>query len=76
MVGPSPPPHYGTCLPFYREKDSAFSSLVDARRIVRTHAARRSHQLLDHFFLHSANKVKSLHGGIYRSVAPLSTTTL
>ena len=27
---------------FYRENNSAFSSLVDSRRIVRTHAARRS----------------------------------
>ena len=26
----------------YRQQDSAFSSLVDSRRIVRTHAARRS----------------------------------
>ena len=26
-----PPPHYGTCLHFYREKNSAFSSLVDSR---------------------------------------------
>ena len=29
-----PPPHYGTCLRSYREKKSAFSSLVDSRRIV------------------------------------------
>ena len=36
-IGPFlPPPHYGTCLHFYREKNSAFSSLVDSRRIAGT----------------------------------------
>ena len=43
----SPRLHYGTFLHFYRENNSAFSSLVDSRRIVRTHAARRSqHSIL------------------------------
>ena len=32
------PTTYGTCLHFYREKNSALSSLVDARRIVRARA--------------------------------------
>ena len=27
------PPHFDICLAFYREKKSAFSSLVDSRRI-------------------------------------------
>ena len=36
VAGPSPPPHYGTCLPFYREKTSQFSSLVDSRQSVRS----------------------------------------
>ena len=35
---------------FYRENMSALSSLVDSRRIVLTHAARRSQQLLVLFF--------------------------
>ena len=40
-----PPPHYGTCLRFYREKKSApFFCLVDSRRIVPTRAAWRSQQ--------------------------------
>ena len=34
IAGPPPSPHYGTCLCFYREKKSAFSSLIDWRRIV------------------------------------------
>ena len=35
----SPPTHYGSCLAFFfREKILAFSSLVDSRRIVLTHA--------------------------------------
>ena len=37
----SPPPFYGARLNFYREKCSVFSYLVDSRRIVHTHAARR-----------------------------------
>ena len=41
ISGP-PPPHYGTCLLFYREKTSAFSSLVDSGRHVPTRAARGS----------------------------------
>ena len=34
----------GTCLYFFREKNSAFSSLVDSRRIVPTHGAKRFQQ--------------------------------
>ena len=30
-AGSPPRPHYGTCPNFYREKNSAFSSLVDSR---------------------------------------------
>ena len=52
IAGPLPPPHYGTCLNFYREKNSALSSLVDSRRIVPTHAARRFQQLVNPFFSH------------------------
>ena len=33
-----PPPHYGSCLHFYREKTSTLASLVDSRRIAPTHA--------------------------------------
>ena len=33
IAGPTSPPHYGTCHHFYRESNSAFSSLVDSRRI-------------------------------------------
>ena len=37
----------GACLHFFhREKSPAFSSLVDSRRIVPTHAARRSRQVI------------------------------
>ena len=37
-----PPPTYNDVrIHFYRGKSSAFSSLVDSRRIVHTHAARR-----------------------------------
>lgn len=32
------PPHYGACLCFFRERSSAFYSLVDSRRIVPEHA--------------------------------------
>ena len=39
-------PHHGTCIQFYRDSNSAFSSLVDSRRIVPTHAARRSQRLI------------------------------
>ena len=54
---PPPPPHYGTCLYFNCVKNSAFSSLVDSRRIVpRTHAARRSQQLI--LLLFFGNKFK------------------
>ena len=41
--------HFGTCLHFYREKKTAFSSLVDSRRIVPTHATRCSQQLIPFF---------------------------
>ena len=41
-----PPPHYGTFPHFYRENNSEFSSLVDSRQIVPTHAARRFQQLI------------------------------
>ena len=45
-----PPPHYGTCLHFCREKSTALSSLVDSRRIVLTHATmKRSRQLVVSF---------------------------
>ena len=44
-----PPPRYGTCLNFYGEKNSVSSPLVDSRRIVPTHAARRIQQLVDIF---------------------------
>ena len=49
-----PPPHYGSCLAFYREEISALSSLVDSRRIALTHA-RRSQQLVLFF---RTNKLK------------------
>ena len=42
----------------YREKNSAFPSLVDSRRIVRTHAGRRFQQLI--FFLHFRSSVESI----------------
>ena len=49
IAGSSPSPRHprGTvrALYFYREKDSALSSLVDSRRIVLTHA-RRPQQLI------------------------------
>ena len=41
-----------------REEFSAFSSLVDSRRIVPIHAARRSQQLILVFFCTFTNKVK------------------
>ena len=34
IAGPPPPPHYGTCLHAYREKNSAFFSVVDSRQIL------------------------------------------
>ena len=37
-AGSSPPSHYGSRLPFYREKSSVLSSLVDSRQIRLTHA--------------------------------------
>ena len=49
-ASPSPSPHYNTGPNLYREKNSAFSSLVDSRRFVPTHAARRFQQLVDIFF--------------------------
>ena len=56
---PLPPPHYGTCLLFHREKKSAFSSLVDSLRIVPTPAARRSQKLIPLFvFCIFAHKFK------------------
>ena len=44
-------------LNFYRKNNSAFSSLVDSRRIVPTHAAKRSQQLIHllHFCKYSQN---------------------
>ena len=48
---------------FYRGKNSKFPSLVDSRRIVRTHAARRSQQLILLFPCLFANKIKCHHGG-------------
>ena len=43
------PPRDYACLRFYREKSSAFSSLVDSRRNVHTRAARRYRYLLIFF---------------------------
>ena len=51
------PPHYGTRFQFYRENNSALSSLVDSRRIVPTRAARRFQQLI-------TIQVKFHHGGM------------
>ena len=45
------------CLHFYRENNSAFSPLVDSRRSVPTHAARRSQQLILFFFVKSHHAV-------------------
>ena len=48
-----PPPHYVRYVPsFNREKNSAFSSLVDSHRIVPTHAAinRRCQQVILFFY--------------------------
>ena len=36
-----PPPRYGTCLHFYREKSSALSSLVDSHRSTKSSLTRR-----------------------------------
>ena len=41
-----PPPHYGTRRIFHRENNPALSSLVSSRRIVLTHAIKRSRQLV------------------------------
>ena len=40
-----PLPHYGTSLNFYRGNNSARFSLFDSRRLVLTHAKKRSRQL-------------------------------
>ena len=58
-----PPPHYGTCLPFYRENNSVFPSLVDSGRIIPTHGARRSKQPILCFSAFSKKKKKKHHGG-------------
>ena len=42
--------HFSTCLHFYREKKPAFFPLVDSRRVVPIHAARRSQQSIPFFF--------------------------
>ena len=76
--GPSPPPSHQllstTVRAFilYREKNSAFSSLVDSRRIVRTHAARRSQQVTLFFslFLHFCRQVRNLTTGRNRTRGP------
>ena len=60
IAGPPPPPHYGTSLHFYREKNSAFSSLVGSRRIVPTHAAGRSRQLILFVFWHFYKQSQNL----------------
>ena len=55
---PFPPPHYGTRLhSFIARKSRHFFCLVDSRRLVRTHAARRSQQLIlfSHFCKHIQN---------------------
>ena len=59
------PPRYNNAFIFYREKNSAFSSRIDSRRIVRTHAAinRLSQQLI-----HNPRRtyiVFAIPGGIY-----------
>ena len=46
------PPRDGTCLLSHRVNNSAFTFLVNPRRIVPTHAARRSQQQLILFMLH------------------------
>ena len=55
IAGPTPSslllPTTASGFIFYRENTSALSCLVDSRRIVRTHAARRSQHLF-FFFLH------------------------
>ena len=53
---------------FYREKNSALSSLVDSRRIVPTHA-RHSQQLIL-FFIFANNNVKKSHHGGTRTPGP------
>ena len=46
---------------FYRQKNWAFSSLVDSRRIARIHAARRSQQLIFFSsFLHFCKYIQNL----------------
>ena len=46
LAGDFPPPHYGTRLNFYRDKNPALSCLVESRRIVLTHAIKLSRQLV------------------------------
>ena len=63
IAGPPPPSPLRHVPSFLsREEFSIFFPRVDSRRIVPTYAARRSQQL-NPFFFHSANKVKSHHGG-------------
>ena len=64
IAGSSPPiPTTVRALHFYRGNISALSSLVDSRRIVRTHA-RRSQQLILFFYFFLRINSKSRHGGI------------
>ena len=64
IPGSSPPlPTTVRALHLYRGNISALSSLVDSRRIVRTHA-RRSQQLILFFYFFLRINSKSRHGGI------------
>ena len=47
----SPPPRYGACLRFCREKRSAVSSLVDSRRIVPSPRCYALSTMIDSFFI-------------------------
>ena len=77
-----PPPRYSTCLRFCRknnsffifvEKNSAFSSLADSRRIVPAQGARRSQQLIP--FFSCAGLFRGMHRrhGMVVYAAPIRT---
>ena len=65
-----PRPHHDPRLPFYREKNSALSSLVDLRRIVLTHVIQRSRQWvsLQNKYLQSlsGDVVDNQHSRVYK----------
>lgn len=46
-----PPPRYGTCLHLYREKTSAFSSLVYSFLIAPTHSSRLCQKFIPMVFM-------------------------